>query len=148
VDVSTTLQIWFDRSVGAYGWIDTYFPRWVYELALIPALSIAGLFVRSLLAARAVLWARVGEALSYAVIGVGVLALVGADSYLEFPGTAGSYSEPRYLLPLAVLFASVIALAARGAGRRWGPPLGAFVVLLVFAQDLFSQLLVVGRYYG
>jgi hypothetical protein len=148
VDVSTIRQIWFDRSVGAYGWIDTYFPNWVYELALVPAGAIAVLFVRSLIAARAALRARVGEVISYVLVGVGVLALVGADSYLEFPGTAGSYSEPRYLLPLAVGFAAVLALAARGAGRRWGPPLGALIVLLILAQDVFSQLLVVGRYYG
>jgi hypothetical protein len=148
VDVSTIRQIWFDRSVGAYGWIDTYFPNWVYELALAAAGVIAVLFARSLISARAVLRSRAGEAVSYAVIGVGVLALVGADSYLEFPGTAGSYSEPRYLLPLAVGFAAVLALAARGAGRRWGPPVGALIVLLIFAQDIFSQLLVVGRYYG
>jgi hypothetical protein len=147
-DVSTIRQIWFDRSVGAYGWIDTYFPSWVYELALVPAGVIAVLFLRSLIAARVVLWARAGEVVAYVLIGVGVLALVGADSYLEFPGTAGSYSEPRYLLALAVGFATVLALAARGAGRRWGPPTGALIVLLIFAQDIFGQLLVVGRYYG
>jgi predicted membrane protein DUF2142 len=141
-------QLWFDRAVGAYGWLDTYFPNWVYELALIPAAAIGVLLIRSLALARRSLRSRAGELCSYAVIGVGVLALVGADSYLKFPAAAGSYAEPRYLLPMAALFAAALALAARGAGRRFGPAAGTVIVLLVLAQDLFSQLLVVGRYYG
>jgi Predicted membrane protein (DUF2142) len=146
--ISTTRQIWFDKSVGLYGWLDTYFPGWVYDLALIPAALIAALCVRELLRARAALRSRAAELSVYAVIGVGLLVLFGADSYLEVPTFTGSFSEPRYLLPLTVLFAAVLALAARGAGRRWGPAVGALLVLLILAQDLFSQLLVVGRFYG
>jgi hypothetical protein len=143
-----TPRLWFDRSVGMYGWLDTYFPQWVYTLALIPAGLIAALFTRELVLARPALWRRRGELLAYLTIGVGVLGLIGADSYLWFPGRAGGYAEPRYLLPMAALFAAVFALAARGAGRRWGPAVGALLVLLVLAQDIFSQLLEVGRFYG
>lgn len=46
------------------------------------------------------------------------------------------------------LAAAILALAARGAGARWGPPVGALIVVLVFAHDLFSQLQVIARYYG
>jgi hypothetical protein len=42
----------------------------------------------------------------------------------------------------------VLVLAARGAGRRWGPAVGAMIVLLVLAQNAFSQLLVISHYYG
>jgi hypothetical protein len=140
-------QIWFDRSVGAYGWLDTYFPNWLYDLALIPFGALAVLCARSLVVSRVALRARTGELLSYATIGVGVMGLVGADSYLEFPGSAGHYAEPRYLLPMAVLFAAALALAARGAGRRWGPATGTMIVVLMLAYDVFSQLLIVGRFY-
>lgn len=143
-----TPRLWFDRSVGMYGWLDTYFPQWVYALALIPAGLIAALCTRELVLARPALWRRRGELLAYLTIGVGVIGLIGADSYLWFPGRAGGYAEPRYLLPMAALFAAVFALAARGAGRRWGPAVGALLILLVLAQDIFSQLLEVGRYYG
>jgi Predicted membrane protein (DUF2142) len=146
--VSTTRQIWFDRSVGVYGWLDTYFPNWVYELALIPAGALALLCARTLVASHAALRARAGELLSYALIGAGVMILVAADSFLVYPGGAGGYAEPRYLLPTAVLVAAALALAARGAGRRWGPVAGTMIVLLVLAHDVFSQLLVVGRFYG
>jgi hypothetical protein len=42
----------------------------------------------------------------------------------------------------------VLALAARGAGRRWGPAAGALILVLLFSHDLFSQLQVIARYYG
>ena len=140
-------QLWFDRLVGVYGWLDTYFPGWVYELALVPAGLLTALCVRELVRVRGSLRARAGELLSYTAIGAGLLALIGTDSYLEFPAVPGAYSEPRYLLPLAVLFAAALALAARGAGRRWGPAVGTLIVLLILAHDIFSQLLEIGRYY-
>jgi 4-amino-4-deoxy-L-arabinose transferase-like glycosyltransferase len=143
-----TTRLWFDRSVGLYGWLDTTFPSWVYNVALIPAGLIVALFVRALIASRAALRQRIWELLAYAVMGTGVLALVGADSFLEFPERSGGYSEPRYLLPMAVLFGAMLALAARGAGRRWGPVVGALIVVLILGHDIFSQLLVVSRYYG
>jgi hypothetical protein len=40
-----------------------------------------------------------------------------------------------------------LALTARGAGRRWGPTAGALIVVLFLAHNIFSQLLVVARYY-
>jgi hypothetical protein len=146
--ILTTRQIWFDRLVGMYGWQDTYFPNWVCDAALIPAGAIAALCARTLFARRASLRVRAAELLCYALIACGVLTLVGADAYLSFPASGGGYAEPRYLLPLAALGAAVLALAARGGGRRWGPVAGAGIVLLILAHDIFSQLLVVGRYYG
>jgi 4-amino-4-deoxy-L-arabinose transferase-like glycosyltransferase len=141
-------QLWFDRTVGLYGWLDTFFPDWVYTVALIPAALIAALCARTLVLRRAALRRRLPELAVYALIAVGVLGLVGADSYLEFPARSGAYSEPRYLLPLAAIFGAVLALAARGAGRRWGPVAGTLIVLLILGHNIFSQLLTVARYYG
>ncbi len=141
-------RLWFNRSVGLYGWLDTTFPNWVYNVALVPAGVIVALCASGLVASRTALRGRTWELATYAVMSVGLLALVGADSYLEFPGRAGGYTEPRYMLPLAVLFGAVFALAARGAGRRWGPVVGTLLVVLIFGHDIFSQLLVVSRYYG
>jgi 4-amino-4-deoxy-L-arabinose transferase-like glycosyltransferase len=143
-----TTGLWFDRLIGLYGWLDTYFPNWVYTLALIPAAAIAILCVRELVAERAALRARIGELLAYAAIAAGLLALIGVNSYLKYPGLAMDYAEPRYLLPLAALFGALLALAARGAGRAWGPVAGTLIVVLVLGHDIFSQLLLVGRYYG
>jgi hypothetical protein len=145
---STTRGIWFDGYVGLYGWLDTAFPGWLYDAALLPAALIAALCARALVIDRAALADRAGELLVFATIGVGVLLLVGADSYQDFPEHAAEYGQARYLLPLLPLLGAVLALAARGAGRRWGPPAGALILLLLFGHDLFSQLQTIARYYG
>ena len=144
----TTRQLWFDGYVGLYGWLDTVFPSWVYDVALIPAGAIALLCARALVQARAALRSRAGELLVYATLAAGLMALVGAASFTAFPQIDAEYAQARYLLPLLPLLGAVLALAARGAGRRWGPSAGALIVVLFLAHDLFSQLLVVARYYG
>jgi hypothetical protein len=144
----TAQQIWFKGYVGLYGWLDTTFPGWVYELAIIPAVAIAGLCVRSLFAGVGVLRGRAVEVGVYLVMCVGLMALVGADSYLSFPREGAEYGQVRYLLPLLPLLGLALVLAARGVGRRWGPVFGAGIVLLFLAHDVLSQLQTVARFYG
>jgi hypothetical protein len=144
----TTRQLWFNGYVGLYGWLDTTFPGWVYSFALIPAGAIAFLCARALFDARVALRSRAAELVVYATMGIGVMALVGADSYRGFPEINAEYAEARYLLPMLALLGAVLALAARGAGRRWGPIAGALIVVLFLAHDVFSQMLVAARYYG
>jgi hypothetical protein len=145
--ISTIRQLWFDRSVGFYGWLDTSFPVWVDNLALLPAALVAVLCVRALIGARAALRAHLAEIAVYGAIGVGLMVLIGASAYYNISEGTG-FAEPRYLLPLLPLLGAALALAARGAGRRWGPSVGALIVVLFLAHDIFSQLLVVGRFYG
>ncbi|MGA9285491.1 MAG: DUF2142 domain-containing protein [Solirubrobacteraceae bacterium] len=144
----TTRQIWFRNVVGLYGWGDTPFPAWVYDLALVLVVAILALCARALFLTRASLRSRLPELFTYACISLGLLLLVGASGYLAFPSSAAEFTDARYLLPLVVLWGSILALAARGAGRRWGPVVGALIVVLVIAHDLFSQLQVIARYYG
>jgi 4-amino-4-deoxy-L-arabinose transferase-like glycosyltransferase len=146
--VFTTRQIWFDGYIGRLGWLDTFFPGWVYALALIVAVPIAGLCIRELFRRRAALRARLPELAVYATITGGVMVLIGADSYREFPRQLAEYGQARYLLPMLPLLGAALALAARGAGRRWGPTVGVLLVLAFLAHDLFSQLQVIARYYG
>jgi Predicted membrane protein (DUF2142) len=146
--ISPLRQIWFNRLVGQYGWLDTTFPVWVDNLALILSAPLAVLGLRSLLAGRAALRRRLVELAVYACMSAGVMALVGADSYVHLALTSGGYVEPRYILPMLPLFGAALALCARGAGRRWGPIAGTAVVLLLVAHSLFSQLLTISRYYG
>lgn len=145
----TTLGLWFNGLVGLYGWLDTVFPNWVYAASLLPATLIAGLCVRTLVASRDALRRRIPELAVYGVMSAGVMVLVGADSYLSDVVThLGPYREPRYLLPMLALWGAVLALAARGAGRRWGPVVGTLIVVLFLAHDLVSQLQVIARYYS
>jgi Predicted membrane protein (DUF2142) len=144
----TIRDIWLDGYIGLYGWLDTVFPGWVYDVALVPTGLIVLGGLRALLAARSTLRERLDELLVYAAIGLGLMVLVGADSYLKFPGIAAEYGQTRYLLPLLSLLGAILALAARGAGRRWGHLAGVSIVVLLFAHDLFSQLQTIARYYG
>jgi 4-amino-4-deoxy-L-arabinose transferase-like glycosyltransferase len=146
--LSTTIQFWVNGFVGLYGWVDSVFPRWVYKLALIPIAALLLLFASGVFANRSALWRRRSELGVYSVMAIGLAALVGASDYLEFPRATGSYAQPRYLLPLAALYGVSLALAARGAGRRWGPVVGASIVILLVAHDAFSQLLEISRFYG
>ena len=147
--VLTTRQLWFDGWVGFYGWADTLFPGWVYDIALIPAAAIAALGIRELARRRGAVRRRLPELAVYALTGVGVTALVGLQSY-ESDVRQGfePFWEPRYLLPMLALWGCLVALAARGAGRRWGPAVGALLVVMLLAHDVFSQLQVIARYYG
>jgi hypothetical protein len=146
--VFTPTQVWFKGYVGLYGWLDTTFPGWVYELALIPAGVIAGLCARSLLARAGAVRSRAAELAVYGTMSVGLIVLIGADSTTVFPAVDAEYGQARYLLPLLPLVGVVLALAARGAGRRWGPSVGAAIIVLFLAHDVFSQLQVVARFYG
>jgi 4-amino-4-deoxy-L-arabinose transferase-like glycosyltransferase len=146
--ISTTRQLWFNGFVGLYGWLDTPMPGWVDNLALIPAAAIAVLCSRSLIQGRSTVRARAGELAVYITMGIGLMVLIGADSFGSFPATDAEYAQLRYLLPMLALLAGTLVLAARGAGRRWGPVVGVLIVVLFMAHDIFSQLQVVARYYG
>jgi Predicted membrane protein (DUF2142) len=144
--LSTTHDLWFNRGVGYYGWLDTSFPSWVNNAAPLPAAILTLLCVRSLAVGRAALRRRVAELVVYGTMGIGLLALIGVTSYID--RKEGLFADPRYLLPALPILAAGIALAARGAGRRYGLAVGTAIILLFLAHDVFSQLLVVGRYYG
>jgi 4-amino-4-deoxy-L-arabinose transferase-like glycosyltransferase len=145
--IFTTRQIWFRNVIGLYGWGDTTFPGWVYNVALIAVTIILALCLRTLVGSRAQLRARTGELLTYALMTLGVLLLVAASGYLAFPTSAAEFTDARYLVPMIGLWGAVLALAARAGGRRWGPALGAGIVVLAIVHDVFSQLQVIGRYY-
>ncbi len=147
--LATYRDIWFDRSVGLYGWMDTMFPIWVDELALLGAGAVALLCVREQFLRRDRLHKRAAELAAYAAMVLGVAAMVGGSSYLsDVVSHKYAFGEPRYLFPLFPLAAALIVLAVRGAGRRWMPVVGAAMIVLFFGHDIFSQLQTIARYYG
>jgi hypothetical protein len=142
-------EIWFDRSVGFYGWMDTTFPTWVDNVALVLAAGVAVLCARELFVRRDALRARLPELAVYGALVVGVLFMLGFSSYrCDVIEHECSLGEPRYLLPLLPVFGAAIVLAIRGAGRRWAPVVGVAMVVLFLGHDLLSQLQTIARYYG
>ena len=141
-------QIWFNGFIGEFGWLEIGFPQWVYNLSLALVLGLLALVVRQLVSLRSVLRQRVWELGTYLVLILGLLALIGGTSYVARVGGVASYEQPRYLFPLLALYGALIALAARGAGKRYGPAVGILLVSIAIAHTAASMLLVLTRFYG
>lgn len=139
---------WVRGFVGWFGWLDGTFPPPVYDLALVPLAAIALLAGRTLVRGRDRIRARGGELLSYGALALGLMVFVALASYISYLRFGGSVAQTRYLFPLLPLYGGLLALAARGAGRRWAPLLGTAIVVLAIAHGLFGELVVLARYYA
>jgi len=142
------MDTWFTGFVGVFGWVETEWPVAVYRAALVPLAALALLAGRALLARRSALRARRLELLVYAATALLFALSVAGASYIGHLRDHTNNAQARYLLPLLPLYGALLALAVRGAGRRWAPLVGAAIVALAIAHDLFAQLLVIARYYA
>jgi 4-amino-4-deoxy-L-arabinose transferase-like glycosyltransferase len=134
--------------VGRFGWWHFGFPLWVNQLALGIYVALVGLTAAGMYRARAALRRRWPELLTFALIAAGYVILVEVASYRYQAVHLQAFEQARYLLPLLPLYGGLVAVAATAGGRRWGPALGAFLVLLAMTHSLFAMLLVIGRYYA
>jgi 4-amino-4-deoxy-L-arabinose transferase-like glycosyltransferase len=141
----TTREIWFNGFVGQYAWVETAFPSWAYDVALVFGVGALAAGARALIVVRRAIRARGSELLVYATIALGLIVLIGVSSFYS---TSQSYTQTRYLLPLLPLFAAGWGLITRAVSPRWGPVVAVMLVLALVADDIFSQLLVVARFYG
>jgi hypothetical protein len=135
---------WYRGAIGRFGWLDYGFPEWV-AIVLVPvAVAIVAFAVRELLIVRP----RIGDLAVYALAVLGVMALLSIVGYRYELKFLTYFQSPRYLFALLPLGAAVVAVAARGAGRRFGPTFGAALVMIVVALSVFAQLATLERYYG
>ena len=141
-------EVWFKGFIGIFGWLDYGFPKFVYTLALWIVLAVVALATRELIAKRELVGSRSTELITYGVILVGLLVLTNGNGYSARVGGAGGFEQARYLLPLLPLYGAIVALAARGAGRRWGPAMGVLLVSIAIAQSTVAILITLTRYYG
>jgi len=141
-------QLWWKGFVGKFGWTVVMYAEWVYRWGALLFGAVVLLALRAIVRERAALRARLPELLGYAAMAGGLLLLIGMVALRGFaPGIAGAI-QGRYLLPLLALFAALVALAARGAGERWGRALGVALVLVCVAWSVFGQLLTIAWFYG
>jgi hypothetical protein len=141
-------QSFFKGWIGLFGWLDTPFPEWVYTLAAVLVLPLLALCLVALWRRRAQLGERWPEILTYAAMTAGLLVSIGVLGLRYRRDTGFAFEQARYLLPFLPLYASGLALAARGIGARLERQLGAIIVVLAMAHGLFAQLLVISRFYG
>ncbi len=141
-------EVWFRGFIGKFGWLDTYWGVWPYRVAFgiyVPLTLLAGL---ALWRRRAALLARWPELLTYAVLALGVMGSIGFLGIRFTRDTGYDFAQARYLFPFLAFYAAFVALAALGAGRRYGRLVGALFVLLAMGHGLLGQLLMISRFYG
>lgn len=136
----------FKTFVGAFGVIVVRFPAWAYRLAAAGFVLLGLLAARALAAERAQLRRRRGELAAYATLAGVLVALVALSTDLR--RNAVEVMQGRYLLPLAALLAVLFALAARGAGERWGRAAGVAILLATVGWTLLGQLLTISFFYS
>jgi 4-amino-4-deoxy-L-arabinose transferase-like glycosyltransferase len=141
-------ETWFKGFVGRFGWLDYDFPAWVYDVVKYLALVVCALAVSELVRRRDAVRRRLGELSVYVLALVGVCIVIGVQSYRFLIANNAVFEQARYLLPLLCLYGGIIALAVRAGGRRWGPAIGAALVVLAIGHDLFAQAITISRYYA
>lgn len=138
---------YFQGLVGRFGWFEWGFPEWVSGIALVAFAALVVLGASGLWRSRAVVRARIGELVTYVAMAGGLTLLIEVFAYRYLIEREFTFEQARYLLPLVALYAGLVALAVRSAGRRWGPAVGALVVVIAVGHNLFAQLLSLDRYY-
>jgi hypothetical protein len=141
-------EVWVKGFIGIFGWLDYGFPKFVYPLGLWIYVAVVALAAVELLSNREAIRSRLSELTTYGVIMIGLLVLTNGNGYSARVGGAGGFEQARYLLPLLALYGAIVALAARGAGRRWGPAVGILLVAIAIAHGAVAILVTLTRYYG
>ncbi len=139
---------WFTGFVGRFGWLDFAFAPWVNVVAAVLAGALLALAAAGLWARKDAVGRRWPEAAAYALAAAGLMTAIAAVGYGYQKGSGFDFQQARYLLPLLPLYGAVVALAARGAGSRWGPSVGAAIAVLALGHGLFAQLLTLERYFA
>jgi 4-amino-4-deoxy-L-arabinose transferase-like glycosyltransferase len=139
---------WFKGFIGTLGWLDYGFPAWFYGLALAISALVCLLAACELARKRRALGARVGELSVYVLVVLGLCVEIGVESYRYLIVNNARFEQARYMLPLLGLYAAIAALAVRFGGRRWGPALGAALVMLAIGHDIYAQAITIARYYS
>ncbi|MBS1868193.1 MAG: DUF2142 domain-containing protein [Actinobacteria bacterium] len=135
----------FKSFVGTFGWMVVWLPPWAYRAALVALLAFAALALRFLAAEpRELRWRR-RELLGYGAMAICLLLLVGLSADLR--RDILHIVQGRYLLPLLPLFGVLIAIAARGAGERWGRAVGVAMVAAFVAWSVGGQLVTLVWFY-
>jgi hypothetical protein len=139
---------WFNGSIGHFGYLDYGFPDWVYTYGRYLLFGLVALAISGVIQLRRGIRPMLPIFACFAVMAVGLLGAIGYAGVRYRLSTGYPFEQARYLFPLVALYALFLVLAARGAGRRWAPAVGAGLVLLAMAHGLFAETLTISRYYG
>jgi 4-amino-4-deoxy-L-arabinose transferase-like glycosyltransferase len=149
-------QVWLASGWASFGWVNIWFPPWVYRVFLGVALAVLGgaavtlaRGVKALRAAGGVLRKAPWALIIFLALTVGTLlaGLHWTDFHMRVDGKA-PFIQGRYMLPVGALFALVVAAAVKALPARFrtigiGCVLGGLVAL-----QIACLALVVTRYYA
>lgn len=141
-------DVYIQGFIGRFGYFQYGFPFWANGLGLGILLGVATAATVALGRARHSLKGRSAELACYGVMALGLVLLGGVAGYRFRVALGFNFEQPRYLFPVLALYGAIVALAARTAGPRWGPSLGAFLLVLSMGHTLFAMLLTISRYYA
>jgi hypothetical protein len=139
---------YFQGFVGRLGWFQYQFPLWVHWVALGICSVLVVLVAMAVSRAHLLRSGRWMELATYVALFGGLVLIVNVAGYRFSLTHVASFEQTRYLFPMLGLWGLFVAVAARGAGRRWGPVVGGALVVLVMAHSLFAMLLTLQRYYA
>jgi len=134
--------------IGRFGWWQYQFSDRVNDAVLGVYLVILTLVGASVWRFRVPIRRRLPEAVTYVAVFAGIVVVVGVAGYRFRAVIGGNFEQTRYLFPALALYGAILAIAARGAGHRWGRPVGLLLVVLAVGQALAAMLLTFGRYYA
>jgi hypothetical protein len=141
-------HVYIQGFIGRFGWFEYDFPTWVSVIGLIALAGIAALAVTALVRHGSSVRRRLPELATYCIAALGVLLMIGVSGYRYRASLGFNFEQTRYLFPLLALYGGTVALAARAGGRRWGPVIGASMVVVMMSHWLFAILLTLSRYYA
>ncbi len=147
------LNIWLGSGSAVFGWVNVWFPAWVYWI-LGGALGLMAL----LFAAACARWWRgaskasrrraAAPVLFLAAVGILTLGALHYADYGYYANNRGFFIQGRYLLPLAGLLAAFAGLAVAGLPRRVAWPVAAVWLGGLVAFQFASLGLTVARFYA
>jgi 4-amino-4-deoxy-L-arabinose transferase-like glycosyltransferase len=145
------VQVWLGSGWASFGWVNVWFPPWVYKLFFaIVVLAAAGVV--------ASLWQRrSGRRVSPRTLRLAAFYLVMAGlligglqwtDYKLYLDGKQPFLQGRYILPLAPLLALLVAQATRALPARFRPASQGVVIGGLFVFQIACLGLVAARYYG
>ena len=140
--------LWLNGSIGHFGWLDYTFPNWVYADFRWLVYALAGLAVIGVWRLRRQIRPLIGLFACFTAMAAGLMAVIGYLSAQAAFSQQPFFPQARYLFPLLALYGLAIVLATKALPRRWAPILGALLVALALAHNLFAETLTISRYYG
>jgi 4-amino-4-deoxy-L-arabinose transferase-like glycosyltransferase len=143
-------QVYVEGFVGRFGFFQYGFPTWVNTVGGSLLVAILGGGLAALGRVPGAIRRRGLEFATYALMLLGLLALVSLVGYRYNVSTGASFEQTRYLLPALCLWGALVAAASIGfSTKRFpAPAVATLMVTLVAGQAFASLLLTVGRFWG